>query len=171
MAALCTHLGAFLLLDDLTKHSGYAQIHFTAVGRMNADTKITEQIPVLQGPVQIPSQSGEVTDQQNVNVPIHRLIMKFQQAGAVIEFQPACYIAGSPNDFKAMLLCVSCLLRHSTSNKRWRRSDRLMLSPPFRCSLPPIVIGKVFSPRTHKEISSRLFHKKPCLVITFPPKI
>ena len=83
------------------QHSGYAQIHFTAVGRMDADTKITEQIPVLQGPVQIPSQSGEVTDQQNVNVPIHRLIMKFQQAGAVIEFQPACYIAGSPNDFKA----------------------------------------------------------------------
>lgn len=151
-----SHLGAFLLLDDLTKHSGYAQIHFTAVGRMDADTKITEQIPVF---VQIPSQSGEVTDQQNVNVPIHRLIMKFQQAGAVIEFQPACYIAGSPNDFKAMLLCVSCLLRHSTSNKRWRRSDRLMLSPPFRCSLPPIVTGKVFSPRTHKEISSRFFHK------------
>lgn len=41
MAALCTHLGAFLLLDDLTKHSGYAQIYFTAVGRMDADTKIT----------------------------------------------------------------------------------------------------------------------------------
>ena len=93
MAALCTPAwGAFLLLDDLAKHSGYAQIHFTAVGRMDADTKITEQIPVLQGPVQIPSQSGEVTDQQNVNVPIHRLIMKFQQAGAVIEFQSACYI-------------------------------------------------------------------------------
>ena len=159
MAALCTHLGAFLLLDDLTKHSGYAQIYFTAVGRMDADTKITEQIPVLQGPVQIPSQSGEVTDQQNVNVPIHRLIMKFQQAGAVIEFQPACYIAGSPNDFKAMLLCVSCLLRHSTSNKRWRCSDRLMLSPPFRCSLPPIVTGKVFSPGTHKKNSCRFFRK------------
>lgn len=68
---------------------------------MDTDIEITEQIPVLQGPVQIPAQAGEITEQQNVNVPIHRLIMKFQQAGAVIKFQPACYIAGSSNDFKA----------------------------------------------------------------------
>ena len=95
-----------IILDE---HSGYAQIHFAAVGRMDANIEITEQIPVLQGPVQIPAQTGEVTDQQNVNVPIHRLIMKFQQAGAVVEFQSACYIAGSPNDFKAMLLCVEVM--------------------------------------------------------------
>ena len=86
------HSGAFLLLDDLTKHSGYAQIHFAAVGRMDANVEITEQIPVLQGPIQIPAQAGEIAEQQNINVLIHRLVMKFQQAGAVIEFQSACYI-------------------------------------------------------------------------------
>ena len=59
----------------------------------------------------------------------------------------------------ARLSYVSCLLRHNTSSKRWRRSDRLMLSPPFRCSLPPIVTGKVFSPGTHKKNSCGNFHK------------
>ena len=69
---------------------------------MDADIEVTEQITVLQGPVQVPAQVGEITDQQNINVPIHRLIMKLQQAGAVVEFQPACYIAGRANDFKAI---------------------------------------------------------------------
>ena len=67
--------GIFLLFKYLTEHSGYAQIHFAAVGRMDANIEITEQIPVLQGPVQIPAQAGEIADQQNVNVPIHRLII------------------------------------------------------------------------------------------------
>lgn len=57
----------------------------------------------------------------------------------------------------ARLSYVSCLLRHNTSNRHWRRSDRLMPPPPFRCSLPPMVNGKVFAPRTHKKSSCRNF--------------
>ena len=51
----------------------------------------------------------------------------------------------------ARLSYVSCRLKHNTSNRRWRRSDRLMFSPPFRCSLPPMVNSKVFLPGTHKK--------------------
>ena len=73
---------------------------------MDANVEITEQIPVLQVPIQIPAQAGEIAEQQNVNVSIHRLIVKFQQTGAVVKFQPVCYVTGSANDFKAMLFCV-----------------------------------------------------------------
>lgn len=99
--------GVFLLFKYLTEHSGYAQIHFAAVGRMDANIEITEQIPVLQVSIQIPAKPGEITEQQNVNVSIYRLRMKLQQTGAVFKGQAACYIAGNANDFKIMFLCIA----------------------------------------------------------------
>ena len=98
------HRGAFSLFKYFTEYCGYTQIHFTAVCRMDADIKVTEQMPVLYGSVQIPAQAGEVNEQQNSNLPSHRSIVEVQKPRAVVKCQPASYI--TTNDFKVMRLCI-----------------------------------------------------------------
>ena len=73
---------------------------------MDADIKITEQIPVSRDPIQIPAQAGKITEEQNINIPLHCNSVELQQAGAVVKRQAAPYIAGTTNDFKAILFCV-----------------------------------------------------------------
>ena len=78
----------------------------------------------------------------------------FGETTTAIELAPE----GTGYRARTRLSYVSCRLRHNTSNRRWRRSDRLMFSPPFRCSLPPMVNSKVFSPGTHKKKSFGNFY-------------
>ena len=84
----------------------HAHVHLPAVCRMDTDIKITEQKPVLQGRFRSLAQAGEVGNQKNVNISIRCLILKLHQARPVVETYSTGYIAGSANDFKALLFCA-----------------------------------------------------------------
>lgn len=114
-------LGVFShILDHPPEHRVKAQIYLATICRVNADTKITEQVPVFCYLVHIPAQAGETMDQEYISISIFCRRMEVQQTRTV-HGEAAPYIAGKTNNFKVML---PALERSATFKITWACLER-----------------------------------------------
>ena len=73
---------------------------------MNDDTEITELVPIFDYLAGVSPQAGEVFEKKNIHFLVLSRRMEVMQAGT-FKCQSVSYVAGTPNDYKAMLPCVA----------------------------------------------------------------
>ena len=83
-----------------------AQINFSAIFYcVDADTKITKQVPILCYLLHITTQTSETMDKKYINLPIFRCRVESHQP-RTIHYEATSYIVGETNNFKAILSCM-----------------------------------------------------------------
>ena len=58
------------ILDHPPKHRFEAQIYLATICRVDADTEITEQVPVFCYLICVTSQAGKTMDKKDIGIPI-----------------------------------------------------------------------------------------------------